>query len=209
MTACSPRSLQTGDVLLVPHVHTAMYVGNDQIAQARIDEHGNAFGGASGRTGGRETVVCPYYDRPWKYVLRFHGTAQSHTPTPGNRCAPACLPWTVLSEISPQRNCRPFSASALGPAGSVRHSSCSSCPAGEQVRAPFEGSETCSQTQHELMVEQGKRGRGASPRALHLRGPPFGPRSGRCSRRSGNRNGCPGQRSEPGTRSTRPSLARR
>lgn len=75
--------LRSGDVLLVPKHHTAMYVGNGKIAQARIDEHGNISGGASGRLpGGRETVVQAYYNRPWKYVLRFHGAVQPHTPPP-------------------------------------------------------------------------------------------------------------------------------
>jgi hypothetical protein len=78
----SESQLQPGDVLLVPDHHTAMYVGNGKIAQARIDEHGNITGGAPGNQPDRETVVCPYYDRPWKYVLRFHETAQPHTSPP-------------------------------------------------------------------------------------------------------------------------------
>jgi hypothetical protein len=72
--------LRPGDVLLNDKDHTAMYVGNNQLAQASIDEHGNATGGKSGDQTGHETEVRSYYDFPWKRVLRFHGTAQPVTP---------------------------------------------------------------------------------------------------------------------------------
>ena len=75
--------LRPGDVLLRDGHHTAMYVGNHQIAAAREDEHGHAFGGASGNRSGRETLVYSYYNRPpWSCVLRLHGTAQPVTPGP-------------------------------------------------------------------------------------------------------------------------------
>jgi hypothetical protein len=64
--------LKAGDVLLNDGDHTAMYVGNGQLAQASIDEHGNAAGGASGDQTGRETFVRSYYNFPWSCVLRFH-----------------------------------------------------------------------------------------------------------------------------------------
>ena len=67
--------LKAGDVLLNDGDHTAMYVGNGQLAQASIDEHGRASGGASGDQSGRETLVRSYYNFPWSCVLRFHGTA--------------------------------------------------------------------------------------------------------------------------------------
>lgn len=68
--------LRPGDVLLNDGDHTAMYVGNGQIAQASIDEHGHPSGGESGNQTGGETLVCSYYNFPWSCVLRFHGTAQ-------------------------------------------------------------------------------------------------------------------------------------
>lgn len=71
--------LEPGDVLLNDKDHTAMYVGNGQLAQASIDEHGNAAGGASGDQTGSETSVRSYYNFPWSCVLRFHGTAQPAT----------------------------------------------------------------------------------------------------------------------------------
>jgi cell wall-associated NlpC family hydrolase len=76
----SVSQLQPGDVLLNDADHTAMYVGNGQIAQASIDEHGRASGGASGDQTGRETLVRSYYNFPWSCVLRFHGTALPATP---------------------------------------------------------------------------------------------------------------------------------
>ena len=68
----SVSRLRPGDVLLNDDDHTAMYVGNRQLAQASIDEHGNAAGGASGDRTGRETSVLPYYNFPWSCVLRYH-----------------------------------------------------------------------------------------------------------------------------------------
>ena len=77
--------LRPGDVLLDDHVepqhqHTAMYVGNGQIAMASIDENQNAKGGKPGDQTGRETLVRSYYNKPWSCVLRFHGTAQPGPP---------------------------------------------------------------------------------------------------------------------------------
>lgn len=72
--------LKPGDVLLNDAHHTAMYVGNRQIAMASIDEHQHALGGAPGDQTGRETLVRSYYNHPWSCVLRFHGTAQPGTP---------------------------------------------------------------------------------------------------------------------------------
>jgi cell wall-associated NlpC family hydrolase len=72
--------LRPGDVLLNENDHTAMYVGNGQVAQASIDEHEHAMGGKSGDQNKRETLVRPYYNFPWNWVLRFHGTAQPVAP---------------------------------------------------------------------------------------------------------------------------------
>ena len=72
--------LRPGDVLLNDEHHTAMYVGNGQIAMASIDEHQHASGGKPGDQTGRETRVRSYYNHPWSCVLRFHGTAQPGPP---------------------------------------------------------------------------------------------------------------------------------
>jgi len=74
--------LHPGDVLLNDSEHTAMYVGNGQIAMASIDEHGHALGGKPGDQTGRETLVRSYYNKPWSCVLRFHGTAPAPPAPP-------------------------------------------------------------------------------------------------------------------------------
>ena len=81
--------LQPGDVLLNDADHTAMYVGNGQLAQASIGEHGLVAGGASGDQTGGETLVRSYYDFPWSCVLRFHGTAQPATAASPAAAKPA------------------------------------------------------------------------------------------------------------------------
>lgn len=63
--------LQYGDVLLNDIHHTAMYIGNNQIVHASINEKGTAHGGQSGDQTGREICVRSYYNYPWNRVLRF------------------------------------------------------------------------------------------------------------------------------------------
>lgn len=69
-----------GDVLLVPGSHTEMYIGNGQNVAARINEHGETTGGATGDQTGQEICVRNYYNYPWDYVLRYPGGG-SVTPT--------------------------------------------------------------------------------------------------------------------------------
>lgn len=72
--------LRPGDVLLADGHHTAMYVGGGELAQASIDEDGNAAGGDLGNQTGGETVVRSFYSYPWSCVLRFAGTVIEPTP---------------------------------------------------------------------------------------------------------------------------------
>lgn len=74
------QSLQPGDILLNEANHTAMYIGNGQIVQARTNELGGTTGGKSGDQTGREIAVSAYYNFPWDCVLRYRETAQ---PTVG------------------------------------------------------------------------------------------------------------------------------
>lgn len=67
----SGRGLVRGDVLLVPGHHTAMYCGNGYIVDARINENGKTTGGAPGDQTGHEIEIHKYYNRPWRYVLRY------------------------------------------------------------------------------------------------------------------------------------------
>lgn len=63
--------LQYGDILLNDVHHTAMYIGNNQIVHASINEKGSAHGGQSGDQTGREICVRSYYNYPWNHILRF------------------------------------------------------------------------------------------------------------------------------------------
>lgn len=65
------QSLQPGDILLNEANHTAMYIGNGQLVQARSNENGGTTGGKSGDQNGREIAVGAYYSYPWDCVLRY------------------------------------------------------------------------------------------------------------------------------------------
>lgn len=67
---------QFGDILLNDNHHTAVYIGNGQLAQASIDENGKATGGKAGDQSDYETNVKAYYNYPWSCYLRYTG-AQS------------------------------------------------------------------------------------------------------------------------------------
>jgi len=84
--ALPASQLRPGDVLLNDADHTAIYIGNGQLAQASIDEHGNAAGGASGNQSGRETNVMAYYNFPWTATLRHPAPAPVNPApaTPGS-----------------------------------------------------------------------------------------------------------------------------
>ena len=62
-----------GDVLLNIINHTAMSIGNGQIVQASINEHGETTGGQTGDQTGREIYTRSYYNYPWDKVLRYPG----------------------------------------------------------------------------------------------------------------------------------------
>lgn len=62
-----------GDVLLNIVHHTAMSIGNGQIVQASINEHGETTGGQTGDQTGREIYTRSYYNYPWDRVLRYPG----------------------------------------------------------------------------------------------------------------------------------------
>lgn len=67
-------SLQRGDVLLSEKHHTAMYIGDNKVVMASINEQGKITGGRSGDQTGREILVCSYYvpSYGWDYVLRYN-----------------------------------------------------------------------------------------------------------------------------------------
>jgi peptidoglycan hydrolase-like protein with peptidoglycan-binding domain len=69
-----------GDILLNDAHHVAVYIGNGQLAQASISEHGTAYGAGGDQTG-HETNVEAYYSYPWDCYLRYAG-GQTPAPAP-------------------------------------------------------------------------------------------------------------------------------
>lgn len=67
----NPKNLKRGDILLNEKHHTAIYVGDDNIVHASLNEKGGIYGGQSGDQTGKEICVRSYYDRPWDLVLRY------------------------------------------------------------------------------------------------------------------------------------------
>lgn len=76
----SGYGLQYGDVLLNTVSHTAMYIGNNQIVHASINEKGSTVGGVLGDQTGREICIRSYYNKPWDYVLRFSEKNNESSP---------------------------------------------------------------------------------------------------------------------------------
>jgi hypothetical protein len=66
----SGENMQPGDILVNQADHTAMYVGNNQVVQASINENGGISGGAVGDQTGNEISIGPYYNFPWDSVWR-------------------------------------------------------------------------------------------------------------------------------------------
>ena len=81
--------LRPGDVLLNEVHHTAMYIGNGQIVQASINEHGGVSGGLPGDQTGREICIMSYYvpSYGWDCVLRYVGTEATPVPVPAENPA--------------------------------------------------------------------------------------------------------------------------
>lgn len=63
--------LMRGDVLLTPNKHTAIYCGDGKLVHASINEKGRITGGVTGDQTGKEICIRSYYNKPWKYVLRY------------------------------------------------------------------------------------------------------------------------------------------
>lgn len=66
----SGGNLQPGDILVNQADHTAMYIGNNQVVQASINENGGVSGGQVGDQTGQEIDIVQYYNFPWNSVWR-------------------------------------------------------------------------------------------------------------------------------------------
>ena len=62
--------LKRGDVLLTPNSHVEIYIGNGRNVGARISERGTIHGTGGDQTGG-EISTHSYYNKPWRYILRY------------------------------------------------------------------------------------------------------------------------------------------
>ena len=67
--------LKRGDVLLTPNSHVEIYIGNGRNVGARISEKGTIHGKGGDQTG-REISTHSYYNKPWRYVLRYPESSQ-------------------------------------------------------------------------------------------------------------------------------------
>lgn len=62
--------LYRGDILLSIQNHVAIYIGDDQVVEACINEFGGITGGQPGDQTGSEIRVGGFYSFPWDGVLR-------------------------------------------------------------------------------------------------------------------------------------------
>ena len=67
----SGKGMKRGDVLLRPYSHTAIHIGDNRLVHASLNENGKISGGQSGDQTGKEICIRSYYNKPWKYILRY------------------------------------------------------------------------------------------------------------------------------------------
>lgn len=63
-------TIYRGDILLSIQNHVALYIGEQQLLEANINEFGMVRGGKIGDQTGQELRQYPYYPFPWDGVLR-------------------------------------------------------------------------------------------------------------------------------------------
>jgi hypothetical protein len=64
------ENLEPGDILVNTVQHTAIYMGNNKMVAARINENGGVSGGQTGDQTGEEIMVETYSNHPWDSVYR-------------------------------------------------------------------------------------------------------------------------------------------
>lgn len=78
-----------GDILLNTTHHTALFLGHNTLAEARIDERNKARGGQGGDQTDQETRTAPYRDYPWDGLLRWPASSTANAPAQANTPAVA------------------------------------------------------------------------------------------------------------------------
>ena len=76
------KGLMRGDVMLNVKYHTVIYIGDNKVVEANINEKGGIFNGKDGDQTGKEIWIRPYYNYPWNYVLRYPEAVASPSPSP-------------------------------------------------------------------------------------------------------------------------------
>ena len=78
-------SRKRGDILLKEGSHVALYLGNERLVHASINEKGTITGGVTGDQTGKEICERSYYSHPWNFCLRYKGgsTGTYHPPDSG------------------------------------------------------------------------------------------------------------------------------
>lgn len=81
------KGLVRGDVLLKAGYHTALYIGNDKIAHASLNENGQITGGKTGDQA-NEIRIQQYFFDNWDTVLRYEKAKETTSATkPTNNVA--------------------------------------------------------------------------------------------------------------------------
>lgn len=83
----SGSGLKRGDVMLKPGSHTGMYIGNNMMVHASINEFGDITGGQTGDQTGNEICTRSYYNKPWTYILRYKSGGSGGGGIPGGAVA--------------------------------------------------------------------------------------------------------------------------
>lgn len=97
-----PCELIKGDILLNEIHHTALYIGDNQIVEAALDEKGGIGKGAkTGDQTGHEIHIRNFYvySRGWDYVLRLD-RIEPHIPKPLTMCF-TYIPEITIGDVSP------------------------------------------------------------------------------------------------------------
>jgi hypothetical protein len=79
-------NLIAGDVLLNKKHHTVLYIGDNKIVQASINEKGGIYNGKDGDQTGKEIAVGKFYEysKGWDVVLRYPDTEKDTSQKPQN-----------------------------------------------------------------------------------------------------------------------------
>ena len=76
------KMLIRGDILLNTVHHAAIYIGDNKLVEAAIDETGGIQGKTPGDQTGHEIHIRLMYNYPWEYILRWPDSNPDPQPSP-------------------------------------------------------------------------------------------------------------------------------